>query len=241
MDKVKILVVEDEIIIADNLCDSLDQMGYESLEPASTYSEALEMISEEIPDLAILDIQLAGKKSGIDLGEKINAEFDFPFVFLTSNSDKMTFTEAKRANPSAFLVKPFVKDELYAAIELALYSYSKSKEKAIDQENLIIKNALFIKDKTAFIRINFSDIHYLKSEGNYIDVQMIDGKRHTVRGSLNDYIAKLNTSFARCHRSYILNLDLLESIDTISIISLGVSIPLGKQHRNEILGRLNMV
>ena len=125
--------------------------------------------------------------------------------------------------------------------ELALYSYSKSKEKAIDQENLIIKNALFIKDKTAFIRINFSDIHYLKSEGNYIDVQMIDGKRHTVRGSLNDYIAKLNTSFARCHRSYILNLDLLESIDTISIISLGVSIPLGKQHRNEILERLNMV
>ena len=65
MDKIKILVVEDEIIIADNLCDVIEELGYEALEPALNYTEALEFIQEKKPDLAILDIQLGGKKTGI--------------------------------------------------------------------------------------------------------------------------------------------------------------------------------
>ncbi|GAK90001.1 sigma-54-dependent transcriptional regulator [Nonlabens ulvanivorans] len=70
MEKVKIIVVEDEILIADNICDALEDLGYEVLEPAISYSEAVQRIEDEQPDIAILDIQLSGSKSGIDLAKK---------------------------------------------------------------------------------------------------------------------------------------------------------------------------
>jgi len=79
MAKVKVLVVEDEIITADDICFSLEELGYEVLEPANTYSEAVRTLEAELPDIAILDIRLTGKKSGIDLADKINADFGKPF------------------------------------------------------------------------------------------------------------------------------------------------------------------
>ena len=75
MNKLKILVVEDEMIIADNICDALDDLGYESLEPAISYTEAIIRIEEEKPDFAILDIQLSGRKTGIDIAKKNTRKF----------------------------------------------------------------------------------------------------------------------------------------------------------------------
>jgi CheY-like chemotaxis protein len=94
MSKVKILVVEDEAIIAYNLCDTLNSFDYDAGEPALTYDEAIEIIDHEKSHLAILDIQLATKKTGIDLGMVIHKKHDFPFIYLTSNSDKSTFDDA---------------------------------------------------------------------------------------------------------------------------------------------------
>ncbi|MEM7040268.1 MAG: response regulator, partial [Bacteroidota bacterium] len=112
MRKVKILVVEDEIIIADDIADTLEDLGYEVLGPVISYSAAIPLIEEEMPDLALLDLQLSGRKSGIDLGLKINETYQFPFIFLTSNSDKATLEEAKKVEPSAYLLKPYSKEEL---------------------------------------------------------------------------------------------------------------------------------
>ena len=84
MEKKKVLVVEDEIIIADNICDSLIDLGYEVTEPAINYTEAILIIEKEKPDIAILDIHLSGKKTGIDIAKKINENYNFPFIFLTS-------------------------------------------------------------------------------------------------------------------------------------------------------------
>lgn len=239
MAQVKILVVEDEIIIADQICDSLSDFGYETLEPAISYSEAIETIEAEKPDIAILDIQLSGKKSGIDLAKKINADYGFPFIFLTSNSDKVTLSQAKESEPFAFLVKPYSQDELYASIEVALYNYSKQKEKAIDQTNLVIKNALFIKQDRFFIRLNFTDILYIKSDHIYIEIYIKDGTRHIVRGSLNDYMSKLSETFIRSHRSYIINLDHLSAINHNCVIINEQEIPLAKTHRDDLMAKVN--
>jgi two-component system response regulator LytT len=239
MSKIKIFIAEDEAIIADNIYDTLEEFGYQVIEPVISYTEGVEVIAVEMPDIAILDIQLSGKKTGIDLGEHILEKYDFPFIFLTSNSDKVTFTEAKRVQPSAFLAKPFNSDELYASIELALFNFSKQKEKFINQDNLVVKDALFIKHKQRFIRINFDEILYLKSDNVYIDVFLKNGKSHVVRGSLNEYINKLSDHFIRCHRSYIVNLQHLTSVNHISVQLENVDIPIGKMHRDNLLKRLN--
>ena len=144
MKKVKILVVEDEILIADNICDTLEELGYEALEPAINYTEAIETIENEKPDLAILDIQLSGTKTGIDVAKEILDNYNFPFIFLTSNADLSTINEAKKVTPSAYLVKPFSKNELFSSIEVALYNYAKKAE-LLNNENLVIKDALFLK------------------------------------------------------------------------------------------------
>ncbi|AXG69342.1 putative transcriptional regulatory protein pdtaR [Kordia sp. SMS9] len=240
MSKVKIVVVEDEIIIADNICDTLEDLGYEALEPAINYTEAIELIEAEKPDLAILDIQLSGRKTGIDIAEKIRKDYDFPFIFLTSNSDPLTVSQAKKVMPPAYLVKPFTKDELYTSIEIALYNYSKRIGEVNDEE-LIIKDAFFIKEKNVFIKLKFEDILFIKSEHVYAEIQLKNNQKHLIRGNLNKIITKLNKKFVRVHRSYIVNLDYLEQIDQSNIMILNNNIPIGKKYKDDLLQKINLL
>ena len=240
MSKVKILVVEDELIIADNICDALNDLGYEALEPAINYTEAITRIEDEKPDIAILDIHLSGKKTGIDIAKKIRENYNFPFIFLTSNSDEYTVNLAKGVMPPAYLVKPFSKEELYTSIEIALFNYSK-KIGEVDKENLIIKDALFVKDKGFYSKIKFDDILYLKSAHVYIEIILKNHQKVVVRTSLNDIIEKLNENFVRIHRGYIINTAYLAQINNSSVKILNEEIPIGKKFKEDIVKRINLV
>ncbi|MCC1484137.1 LytR/AlgR family response regulator transcription factor [Winogradskyella immobilis] len=240
MSKVKILVVEDEIIIADNICDTLNSLGYKALEPAVNYTEAIELIENENPDIAILDIQLSGQKTGIDLAKKIKEDYNFPFIFLTSNADVSTVNEAKKVIPPAYLIKPFTKEELYTSIEIALYSHSE-KISEINDKNVIIKDALFIKEKGVYNKLAFDDILYFKSSHVYIEIFVKEKKRFIIRGSLNDIINKVNSKFIRVHRGFIINTEYLDQIDSTSLKINNEIIPIGKKYRQDILNKINKI
>jgi len=238
MSKIRILVVEDEIIIADNICNTLQQLGYEALEPAISYNEGLAAIEEHKPDLIILDIQLSGKKDGIDLAWTIKEDYDIPFIFLTSNADKITVDRAKRVAPPAYLVKPFNKDELYTSIEIALYNYSNSNFE--NDESFIIKDALFVKQNKTFTKVVFDDILFIHSDHVYLEINTVDKQQILVRDSLNEYLKKLNSTFFRVHRGYIINLKYLQTIDFASLTVGGHEIPIGKNYRNELLHKIKL-
>ena len=240
MDKVKILVVEDELIIADNICDALEDLGYEALEPAINYTEAITRIEEEKPDIAILDIQLSGKKTGIDIARKIRESYNFPFIFLTSNSDAFTVNQAKEVMPPAYLVKPFSKDEIYTSVEIALHNFSKKIGEA-DDNKLIIKDSLFVKDKGFYNKIKFEDILYIKSAHVYIEFILKTHQKIVVRTSLNDILEKLNSNFIRIHRGYIINTRYLTQITQSSVKIFGEEIPIGKKYKEEILKQINLI
>lgn len=240
MSKVKILVVEDEVIIADNICDALDDLGYETLEPAINYTEAIERINEEKPDIAILDIHLSGKKTGIDIAKKIRESYNFPFIFLTSNSDSLTVNQAKEVMPPGYLVKPFSKDELFTSIEIALHNFS-NKIGDVKEDSLIIKDSIFIKDKGYFTKISFNDILYLKSAHVYIEMILQDNQKHVVRTSLNEILNNLDTSFIRVHRGYIVNTKHLTQINHTSVKIKNEEIPIGKKYREDIVRRINLI
>lgn len=238
MSKIKILVVEDEIIIADNICEILEDIGYKVCEPAITYAEALETIDKYSPDLLLLDIQLSGKKDGIDLARVVNEKYDIPFIFLTSNADKLTIDRAKKVEPAAYLVKPFIKEDLYSSIEIALHNFTK---KAKDQnEDLVIKQSLFIKQKHAFVKVKFEDILFLQSDHVYVEVHVIGNRKFLIRGSLTELIKKLDKQFIKVHRSYIVNLAHLEAIEDNLIILEDFKVPISRQFKNELLSRLNI-
>lgn len=240
MKKIKILVVEDEILIADNICDTLEELGYEALEPAINFTEAIETIENEKPDLAILDIQLSGSKTGIDIAENILHKYKFPFIFLSSNSDVQTLSQAKKVTPSAYLVKPFSKDELFTSIEVALYNHSQKPESS-NKDNLVLKDSLFFKDKGTYHKINFDDILYLKSDHIYVEIISKGNGKSIVRASLNEIINHLTNNFIRVHRGYIINLKHLQQIESSNAVINKEIIPIGKKYRQNILDKLNFI
>lgn len=236
MGKVKILVVEDEVVIADNICMILEDLGYELLEPAINYEEALETIISEQPDIAILDIQLGGKRDGIDLAWKIKEDLDFPFIFLTSNADAMTVERAKKLNPPAYLVKPFNKDDLYTSIELALYNFEQNRNIAKNKdENLLIKDAIFVKEKNLYYKVQLEDIAYLKSDHVYVELFTDEGRKYLIRGSLTDLSERLPKYFYRVHRSYTVNIQKMDAINSSYIIINNLEVPISKNYRDDLM------
>lgn len=233
-DKQKILVIEDEIIIADNICDHLQGMGYETFEPVISYTEAVEAIDNETPDLAIIDINLAGNKTGIDVAKFIEKNCNFPYVFLTSNSDPMTLNEVKSVSPSGYIIKPFSKEYLFTTLEIAFSNFDKKKSHK--------KEFLFIKNKGNYIKLKIADILYIQSAHIYADIYLIDGQKHVIRKSLNDIINLLNVDFKRVHRSYIINKNHLTTLKSSHVIlSNTKEIPIGKKYKDDLLSEFTYI
>jgi DNA-binding NarL/FixJ family response regulator len=124
MSGIKVLIVEDEPLIAKNIGMYLNNHNYEVSAIAYDPDEAMFQLKRQPPDFAILDINLESEQDGIDLAEYINQNNFIPFVYLTSYSDKETLERAKKTNPAGFIVKPFNDKTLYATIEIALANHA---------------------------------------------------------------------------------------------------------------------
>jgi DNA-binding LytR/AlgR family response regulator len=235
MSKIKILVVEDEIIIADNICKTLQDLDYEVFEPVVNYSEAIQSIEKEKPDIAILDIQLSGKKNGIDLAKTINEEYNLPFIFLSANADTATVKMAKEVEPYAYLVKPFSKNELFTSIEIAIHNFIiKTKS------NSTTNDSIFIKQKNSYNKVKFDEVLFIKSDHIYIEIHCTAGKKLIVRTSLNEINEKLNDDFIRIQRGYIVNSNYITKIDQSSIQISDYKIPIGKKYRENVFKSMNL-
>jgi DNA-binding NarL/FixJ family response regulator len=117
----KILVVEDEAVIALRLQKRLAEMGYDVPDIAYSGDEAVEKAGRLEPDLVLMDVMIPGKMDGIEAAKTIKDEFDVPVVFLTAFSEDTIIERAKQAEPFGYLLKPFQDREIKAAIEVALY------------------------------------------------------------------------------------------------------------------------
>jgi len=126
--KAKILVVEDEMIIASDIQSSLERIGYAVSAVVSSGKAALREAEECRPDLVLMDIVLKGKMSGIDAAEQIHSRLDIPVVYLTSYADEKTLERAKRSDPYGYLLKPFEDRELRSTIKMAMHKHEVEKE-----------------------------------------------------------------------------------------------------------------
>ena len=141
-------------------------------------------------------------------------------------------------------MKPFNKDDLYTAIEISLHNYNKRKAERTkierSTEEIFIKDALFIKDGYYFHKAFFKDILYLESDNNYVIVHTAD-KQYLVRTSLQQYLVHFDGhKFFRIHRSYVINLDHIQTINSEFVIINRKEIPLSKSYREDLLGKLKI-
>ena len=123
MEKKKILIVEDERIVAEDIKTKLEYVGYAVAGIASSGEDSLKKTEKLKPDLVLMDIVLEGKMDGLDAAAQILSRFNIPVVYLTAYSDKRTLKKAKVTEPFGFITKPFESQDLFTATEMALYRH----------------------------------------------------------------------------------------------------------------------
>ncbi|MFY9749313.1 MAG: response regulator [Methanoregula sp.] len=119
----RILIVEDETIVAMTIEDALQEMGYSVVGTVSTAEDAIKMAGDARPDLILMDIRIQGEKDGIAAAEEITAQYHIPIIYLTAHADEKTFKRAMKTQPYGYLIKPFRDRELHSTIEIALYKH----------------------------------------------------------------------------------------------------------------------
>ena len=141
----KVLIVEDEYIIADVLRNLLQNAGYNVCGIADSVDEAVELVENHHPEFVLLDIYLKGRLTGIDLA-KILTDKNVPFVYLSANSNQKILEEAKKTNPYGFIVKPFREKDVLIALEIAIYRYENDLENKLRQNAMLQKKMAQILD-----------------------------------------------------------------------------------------------
>lgn len=226
MDNLRILIVEDESLIAEMIKVMVEDLNYPSPKIALTKEKALMYLEEGDIDFAILDINLREGMEGIELAKKAN-EIEIPFMFLTSYSDQKTLKEATQTKPGAYVIKPFSEEELRASIEMSLMHAKGNMDEFIT-----------IKDGHHSILLRLDDIQLIKAENIYIEIYTV-GKKHLTRMSLTSFLEQLPTSqFIRVHRSYAVNKKHIDFLSKSLVTIAGEQIPISRSYRDEVQMRL---
>jgi DNA-binding LytR/AlgR family response regulator len=234
MNKIKIGIVEDEMIIAETIALTLEKLGYAVVGKVGTYADALEMVKVHQPDLVLLDINLGSKKDGIDLATEIKDRFAIPIIFLTANADANTVNRAKDIHPIAYIVKPFSSTDLFSAIEIGWTNFNKSMNTvAAKQKHVVLKIG------TNYEKVQLDDITYMKNDHIYIDIFLVDGNILIVRATNQEMLQLLPADqFLKVNRSCIVNINQIKKIDTKSLFIADQKISITKETREELLNRM---
>lgn len=208
----KILIIEDEILIADYLKELLLEEDFTEVEMANDKEEAIAQMEAFSPDIILMDINIHGVNSGIDLARSMS---DYASViYITGQNDPSLMNQAFETAPEAYLTKPIKKNDLIAAIRLIAHK----------QQNKYIT----VKDGYNMVKINLKSVLFVKSENNYIDIQL-SNKKYSIRQSLEHFIQEIQSEkFLRVHRSYIVNVEKIKAKKTNTLMVEHFEIPFSR-------------
>jgi len=136
MEKIKILIVEDESILALGLKKKLENLGYNVTDIAASGPETIEKVSQNKPDIIMMDIVLKGNMDGIETAAKLNKTESIPVIYLTAYADDEILKRAAVTEPYGYILKPYNENELKANIEMTIYRKKAEQEKILDYEDV---------------------------------------------------------------------------------------------------------
>lgn len=242
----KVLIVEDEMIIAANISLQLTNLGYEVTGIIPRGEEVLSHIEFNLPDIILMDINLKGDLDGIEIAGFIQISYKIPIIFLTANADEAHFNRAKATNPYGFISKPFKKLDLQRAIELTIIRIQEEQtiEKDVDlnaDETFILSDCIFVRNHDKMVKVFISDILYIEAERNYCKIHCKD-KEHLLVMTLKDVEEKLTSkNFLRIHRSFIVNITHIDEIATSHVVIAKKAIPLSAELKKQLLLHIQKV
>jgi two-component system, response regulator PdtaR len=254
MKSLNILIVEDEALIAWDLKNKLSKVGYHIVGTFNNGKEALAAFQQHEIDLVLLDIHIIGTMDGIDVAVAIRQISDIPLIFLTAMSDRTYVERAKHVQPSAYLLKPYQIPALHIAIEMAIANFEQkqtnssspaatehpSTDVPMELKNtkdvfLVQKNFAIIKPQKIFVKININEIYYIEADHVYTKLHT-NTQSYMLRTPLQNILEKLIPfSFCRIHRSYAVNMNLVERFDDEKVLMSNQELPISKSHKADFM------
>jgi two-component system response regulator LytT len=231
----KILIVEDEVELANNICEILSDLDYNVAAIVDNADSALEFLDGNEVDLVLMDILIHGQLDGIDLAYQIREKYSLPIVFSTAYSGTEYLERISSEIHEGYLLKPFTLDSLKTAIFFGLKRHEEKSKK----ENKS-RGSLKIMDKGYLVPVPFSEIVYLKADGLYTRVYT-KAKSYLVRDILKGFEEKLNAEqFIRVHKSFLVNVAYIESFNAKKINLGDSSIPIRRGLYKDLLEKLKV-
>ncbi len=249
--KANIFIVEDESIVAKDIQQTLEKLGYTVVGTASEGEKAVEKIMDLEPDLILMDIMLKGDMTGIDTAAQVKKEINVPIIYLTAYADRDTLSKAKITQPHGYIIKPFKEVDIRTAVEIALYKHKKETKikKERDLYYSIIKSdkssdgSIFVKSKYQLVKVKTKEIYFIEALKDYVRINTVDN-RYIVHSTMKSIHEKLPPSdFSRVHRSFIVRLDKITAIEFPNIIIEHDKkfIPIGNSYKEELMNKLKLV
>ncbi len=167
IDVIKILIIEDDVLIAESLKFSIEDFGYEVIAICNTYNQAILSLENVEFDVLLTDINLGegiDKNSGINVAEYCNNNFNKPIIYLSAYVDKDTITKSVATKPAGYLVKPINEYTLFATIQLAIENYNTNNSAA----ELHTVDYLFLKTGKSTTKVYWKDVYYIETLKNYV-------------------------------------------------------------------------
>jgi len=248
--KVKVFIVEDEVILADEIEECLTDIGYEVVGNVIKGENAIELIKSIDVDIILMDIKLKGTLDGIETVKRIQEYKNPPIIYLTDLKKKKVWEKAKTTNPAAYLIKPFNKIEVDIAFQIALKNVSeknsynldpKQKIENINSKTFQIDDRVYLRKGTKFIRILQDEILYVKGSGSYSDVYT-HNEKYTLTYNLTQLAKRIPfENLIRIHKSYIINLDEITSIEGNRVFIKDIEIPIGGTYKEALMDKLRLI
>ena len=246
-DSIKVLIVEDEMVIAARISVELDELGYEVTGMVTRAEQVLLHCKEMPPDIILLDIKLKGSMDGVELAHVLNQEVNIPIIYLTANADEVTFNRAKETLPYAFISKPYKKLDLQRAMELVVSrlnaTHPQRNSEKVKHTDYILSDRIFVKYRDRMVKIFLNEILFVEAHRAYCKVFTLD-KEYLMTLPLKSFESKLSGQyFLRVHRSYIINLQKVDALgDHSESVHIGQhSIPVSKTYREDLINRLRLI
>jgi DNA-binding LytR/AlgR family response regulator len=242
---ISVLIIEDEETWMQKIKHVLNQFGYKIAGTAGNLDDALAAIRANNFDIALLDINLHGKNSGIELGKLISGMLKKPFIFITSSVHDGIINETAAAMPSAFLTKPFNPASLYISIQSALHHFSAGQPTETPKATASA-DSFFVKLGNKYVRVEWQNVVYLRSETNHTSIVTNDGGNYMVRSSLQKTLQfiipdALKTSFVQINRAEVLHIKYLEKIADNEAVTARQSFSISDVYIKNLKQQLNII
>lgn len=232
----KILIIEDEEMVAQDLTIKLKKLGYRVVGTAPTIEEATTLTVDNLPDIYITDIILEGLDyDGIDIINELYELHKAPVIYLTASSENATVKKAMASHPAAFMLKPFRVSEFSINIDLAISNFQSNF--TLKKANELISDSIFIPDNFVYRRIHKRNIQYIQADSGYLNIFTVKGEKHNVSTPLKNFERQFSDpNFIRISKSYIVNIDHVSAING-NLLYLGTekSFKIGPARRLELL------